>query len=84
MNKTFKFILGVAIGGYGAYLLYAFYKSKQAKKELTTGEMKNFSGRTEIKIPPRNLIPSVYGRGIGAEMNFTGSCKCCGKCKCNK
>jgi hypothetical protein len=82
MNKTFKFILGVAIGGYGAYLLYAFYKSKQSKKELTTGEMKNFSGRTEIRIPARNLIPSVYDRGIGAELYFTGKCKCCGKCKC--
>ncbi len=85
MNKTIRFILGVAIGGYGAYLLYAYYKSKQAKKTLTTDEMKNFSGRQEIKIPARNLIPSVYDRGIGAEMNFTGNkCKCGGKCKCNK
>jgi len=84
MNKTLKFILGVAIGGYGAYLLYAYYQSKQVKKDMTTGEMKNFNGRTEIKIPARNLIPSVYDRGIGAEMNFTGKCKCGGKCKCNK
>lgn len=84
MNKTFKFILGVAIGGYGAYMLYAFYKIKKAKKELTTDDMKNFTGRQEIRIPARNLIPSVYDRGIGAEMNFTGKCKCCGKCKCNK
>jgi hypothetical protein len=95
MNKNVKFILGLAGGWYISFIIYKKYweKGKSIDMNKKSDIIVNLTDtsiskeKEPIYIPATNVIPSVYDRGIGMEMelNMVGKCKCKGKCKnCSK